>query len=351
MRSLIAALAMTAGSVAFQLTLLAGKLNRFTWLAPYLWAACAIFWLIWISTHKSVHAFAIHLRTFWYEPKKSANDWTPEETPKLIIHRAVYGAGPQAESLVTDKLQNMPRHALVIPVDNNLVPTDPAWGVRKQLDVEYSYGSDTVLRVSRLEPLAGEISRLVLPEDTEIPRLKDEIARLTQQVADQAALSQDDPLCKELKAIAESDARKITERVRHNTKRIDFDYSLASDSHLDVIIELLNMSVFEITTSGRIDGHTRYGGQQLYGNPEAHNEPDLPGPTFVRMEHGEYGTIRIRQFLSPQVAEQMWINKGRGIAIDMSFVGVAFRTHLDGMPDRDFRIFGPRFTMDDVVRV
>ncbi len=208
--------------------------------------------------------------------------------------------------------------------------------MRKRLDVEYSYGSDTVLRVSRQEPLSGEISRLLLPEDTELPRLKDDIARLTQQVADLAALSQDDPLCKELKAIAESDARKITERVRHSTKRIDFDYSLASDSHLDVIIELLNMSVFEITSSGRIDGHTRYGGQQLYGNPEAHNEPDLPGPTFVRMEHGEYGTIRIRQFLSPQVAEQMWINKGRGIAIDMSFVGVAFRTHLDGMPDHEY---------------
>ena|SRR5438128_4145142 len=120
MRPLIAALAMTAGSVAFQLTLLAGKLNRFTWLAPYLWAACAIFWLIWISTHKSVHAFATHVRTFWYEPKKSAKDWTPEETPKLIIHRAVYGAGPRAEVSVTDKLQNAVRDALVITVDSRL---------------------------------------------------------------------------------------------------------------------------------------------------------------------------------------------------------------------------------------
>jgi hypothetical protein len=102
---------------------------------------------------------------------------TQKEAPKLVIHRAVYGAGPLAELDITKRLSDSARDGLVIPVNNNfLVPTDPAPNIRKRLDVDYSFGSDTVFRVSRMEPPTGEIASLVLPEDTEIARLRKELS-------------------------------------------------------------------------------------------------------------------------------------------------------------------------------
>jgi hypothetical protein len=107
-----------------------------------------------------------------------------QASPKLVIHRAVYGAGPRDELLATDKLQNAARDALVINVDStlgNLLPRDPAVGVRKRLDVDYSYGSDTVIHTSRLEAPAGETVRFLLPEDSKVQkvqRLTDEIGRM-----------------------------------------------------------------------------------------------------------------------------------------------------------------------------
>lgn len=112
-------------------------------------------------------------------------DTTPtgnsREPSKLVIHRAVYAAGLQTEVSVTDKLQNIVRDGIAITVDGtlgSLIP-DPAYGVCKRLDVEYSYGSDTRFRLSRWERPAGEIMRLVLPEDTEVKRLASEVQRLT----------------------------------------------------------------------------------------------------------------------------------------------------------------------------
>lgn len=90
------------------------------------------------------------------------------EQGKLVIHSAVYGTGSLDDLPVTDKLRTAVRDALVIPVDNSLVPTDPAVGKVKRLHVEYSYGNASIFRVSRREGSG----RLVLPEDSEIQRLK-----------------------------------------------------------------------------------------------------------------------------------------------------------------------------------
>lgn len=99
--------------------------------------------------------------------------------PKLKIHRATWGGGPQGEVSVTEELQNCPREALVIRVDHDLggLTHDPAFAVQKRLEIDYSYGSDTLIHVSRLEPPAGEIMRLVLPEDTEVARIGEDTAR------------------------------------------------------------------------------------------------------------------------------------------------------------------------------
>jgi len=100
----------------------------------------------------------------------------PEKTePKLKIHRAVYAARLPYEVPVTDILQNGPQDAMAITVDYNLgrlIPEDPAAGVTKTLEVEYSYGNDRICRVARPESTTqGETCRLVLPEDTDAIRL------------------------------------------------------------------------------------------------------------------------------------------------------------------------------------
>jgi hypothetical protein len=104
--------------------------------------------------------------------------------PKLVIRRADYAVGLATEVSVKDQLQNLAREGIVITVDptlGNLLPSDPASGIRKHLYVDYSYGSDTVYQVARTERPAGEIMRLVLPEDTEVKRLTTECERLKQQ--------------------------------------------------------------------------------------------------------------------------------------------------------------------------
>lgn len=96
---------------------------------------------------------------------------------KLVIHSAVYGTGPVDDMSVTERLRTAVKDALVVPVDNNLVPRDPAIGKTKRLAVEYSYGNPSIQQASRLE---GE--RLVLPEDSEIQRLRGEIEQLTRKL-------------------------------------------------------------------------------------------------------------------------------------------------------------------------
>jgi hypothetical protein len=102
--------------------------------------------------------------------------WRRRPSPlgnKLMIHSAVYGTGPIDDMVVTHNLRTAVRDALVVPVDNNLVPRDPAIGKVKRLAVEYSYGNPSIQQASRLE---GE--RLVLPEDSEIQQLRGEVEQL-----------------------------------------------------------------------------------------------------------------------------------------------------------------------------
>ena len=78
---------------------------------------------------------------------------------------------------------------------------------------------------------------------------------------------------------------------------------------------------------------------------------DFLDQMFLKLKHGESGTMRIRQFLSTERADRMWADKLRNIAVDMSFVAVVFKMlPLSGMRLEKFPVFGPRFTMDDVVR-
>lgn len=54
MRSLVAALAVTVGSFAFQLGLQAGWFNRWLWAAPWAWGLSVGLWFMWIISHPRV---------------------------------------------------------------------------------------------------------------------------------------------------------------------------------------------------------------------------------------------------------------------------------------------------------
>lgn len=103
----------------------------------------------------------------------------PFVIPKLVIHYAVYGTSPHNDVVITDTLNDCSRDALVIPVDNNLVSHDPAPNQPKRLFLKYSYGNASIFEVSRPEG-----SRLILPEDSELQRLKDELDRLDTEAND-----------------------------------------------------------------------------------------------------------------------------------------------------------------------
>jgi hypothetical protein len=103
--------------------------------------------------------------------------WPSSKGPpahKLMIRSAVYGTGPVNDMDVTEILQNHMRDALAVVITNDLFGHDPAPNIVKRLRVDYSYGNQAVLTVTR-----PENTRLVLPEDSwlqaETQRLTDEL--------------------------------------------------------------------------------------------------------------------------------------------------------------------------------
>jgi len=125
------------------------------------------------------------------------------------------------------------------------------------------------------------------------------------------AFAPPDPLASELKKIATEDAEKIKERIR---------------------------------------GQTMYAGKQLAAVPQIFDRLGPPGVTCVSMKHADSGELRIRQFLSAEVADAMWANRFRNVAVDMSLVGVTFKVLLTDRLDK-FTFYGPRITIDEATRV
>jgi hypothetical protein len=264
---------------------------------------------------------------------------------KLNIHRAVYAAGLPTEVSVTDKLQNFSRDGIVIQLDatlGGLLPNDPAYGVIKRLDVEYSYGSDTRFHISRIERPPGEVMRLVLPEDTEVQRLQMENQALKQ------AIEEIGPTCAALQGIVKEESEKIQELIRQFNQRIEFHFSPGCDPYLDVITELWNGSVFDFVSFGEIRGHGSYGGKQLAVDPRLCERIE---PVLVNLKHGKTATLTVRQFISTEVADSMVANLNRGVLVDFETVAVPFKALPKFMPPFTYTWWGPKFTMDDVKRI
>jgi hypothetical protein len=160
----------------------------------------------------------------------------------------------------------------------------------------------------------------------------------------------ENPAAKALLEIAKEDAEKIRERVRPIQQHIEFYFQPGSDPHIDVVKELLNVSVWTVVTYGEIQGQTMYAGRQLAIAPQVFDKTGPPGVTCLTLKHADSGGLIIRQFVSMDMADRMWADRLRNIAVDMSLVGVKFKILL---PDtvRDFVFYGPRFTIDEARRL
>jgi hypothetical protein len=147
--------------------------------------------------------------------------------------------------------------------------------------------------LSLLLHLAKKISLVPKVEDSAVPPIPEP----------------QDEECKALRAIAEEDAEKIRDRVRQIGQRVEFHFTPGSDPYIEIFTELLNASVFDVVTVGKVEGHTMYGGQQLSSPPQVFDKTGPPGPTLLNLKHGEWGTVRIRQFISTDVADRMWADR------------------------------------------
>jgi len=108
-------------------------------------------------------------------PKQPATPSLP--APKLTIHSAVYGAGETFKD-VTAILRGHSRDALVLDVENDSFGIDPVPMKPKRLRVEYSYNNSMRHTVTRWEH-----ARLVLPEDSEIQRLTNEVEKMKEEAS------------------------------------------------------------------------------------------------------------------------------------------------------------------------
>jgi hypothetical protein len=110
----------------------------------------------------------------------------PNGQSKLVIHWANYRAwqeGGETYDVAEFLRKKISGDSLVFVIENknfvidnqNFVPEDPLWGKPKRLKLSYSYNGEPARTIERPEP-----SRLVLPEDSEIQRLGEEMKRVEQ---------------------------------------------------------------------------------------------------------------------------------------------------------------------------
>jgi hypothetical protein len=148
-------------------------------------------WVILLVLTWALLGYAVYLGRFRRLSPPPAEK--PREPSKLVIHSANYrawqGDGPTYD--VTEFLQKIiSGDSLVFDVENhnfvvgnqNFVRNDPLPGKAKRLRVSYSYGGQLTRTVER-----SEHGRLVLPEDSEILRLNNEIEQMKRELETQKA--------------------------------------------------------------------------------------------------------------------------------------------------------------------
>jgi hypothetical protein len=106
---------------------------------------------------------------------------------------------------------------------------------------------------------------------------------------------------------------------------------------------------FALVNFGEISGHGIYAGSQLAADPRIIVSVE---PVLLNLKHGESVTLVVRQFLSAQVAEMMWANRGRGVLIEFHPISVPFKVlPLAGATRVSYTWWGPRFPIEDAKRI
>jgi hypothetical protein len=158
-----------------------------------------------------------------------------------------------------------------------------------------------------------------------------------------------DAACESLKAIANSDLEKISERIKQINQRLEFHFNPGTDPSIDIVTELWNGSVFELVNFGEISGHATYVGRQIAADPRIIVSVE---PVLLNLKHAEKLTLVVRQYLSPEMADMMEANRNRQMLINFENVYVSFKIlPMGGGSTKSFSWFGPRFAIEDTVRV
>lgn len=159
-----------------------------------------------------------------------------------------------------------------------------------------------------------------------------------------------DVLCEELRQIASQDAERLRERIQEISQRIEFHFSPGEDPSIDIVTELWNGSIFDLVNIGEISGHVTYAGKQLASEPRIMVPVE---PVLLHLARGERMAFTVRQYLSSDMADMMETNRNRQVVIDFLGISVPFKlVPLPGFSKQlTFTWFGPRFAIEDAVRV
>jgi hypothetical protein len=165
---------------------------------------------------------AIHAYIDTRKPKAKPSD-TSNLMSKLTIHSARYGTEAANYMPVSrEVLQQYDGGAIAVWVSNALVsPHDPAYGIVKHLEVDYSYGYGEEYR--RQIITCGENQLLVIPQDPALNQARIDLAneralRVNAEDALQKALAKAAELQATLKPFL--DAAESAERERKEAERI-----------------------------------------------------------------------------------------------------------------------------------
>lgn len=152
--------------------------------------------------------------------------------------------------------------------------------------------------------------------------------------------------------MAEEDAANIKELIKTAKQRILFHYAPGSEPYIEIVTDLWNGSIFKLVCFGEINGHGKYAGKELALSPRIVASVE---PVLLTLKHGGSATLTVRQYISADLADTMWANKDRGIAVDLEPIYVKFTVLVPYgcslEKNSEYWWWGPRFSMQNVDRI
>jgi hypothetical protein len=201
----------------------------------------------------------------------------------------------------------------------------------------------------------ADFEQLFLSEQDSRNKYQEEAARLRleiEQLKTEATKPKPDPICDTLKEIAQTDAKKMDERVKQISQQIEFRFNPGTEPSFDVVTELWNGSVFDLANFREISGRATYAGGELAAAPRVIFPTES---NMLSLKHGGNTTLIVRQNVSVDMANAIEAGRGRGMRIDMTKVAVRFDGYSPNVLRNgtvpEFRWAGPKFAIEDTARV